>query len=193
MKINNFKLKKGFYMADKTRCHWVSEASDILKRYHDEEFSVPNFEDEYLFEILVLVNFQTGLSWEIMLKKREAFREAFDGFDVEEIANYDDEKIEELLSNEDIIRNRNKINAVINNAQVFIEIQKEHGSFYEYIKTFTNGEIFHERGLTESELSRDMVKDLKKRGVKYLGPVTMYSYLQTVGVINSHEETCFLY
>jgi len=180
-------------MADKTRCHWVSEASDILKRYHDEEFSVPNFEDEYLFEILVLVNFQTGLSWEIMLKKREAFREAFDGFDVEEIANYDDEKIEELLSNEDIIRNRNKINAVINNAQVFIEIQKEHGSFYEYIKTFTNGEIFHERGLTESELSRDMVKDLKKRGVKYLGPVTMYSYLQTVGVINSHEETCFLY
>lgn len=180
-------------MADKTRCHWVSEASDILKRYHDEEFSVPNFEDEYLFEILVLVNFRTGLSWEIMLKKREAFREAFDGFDVEEIANYDDEKIEELLSNEDIIRNRNKINAVINNAQVFIEIQKEHGIFYEYIKTFTNGEIFHERGLTESELSRDMVKDLKKRGIKYLGPVTMYSYLQTVGVINSHEETCFLY
>ena len=180
-------------MDDKTRCHWVKESSDILKKYHDEEFSVPQFDDDYLFEILVLVNFQTGLSWEIMLKKREAFREAFDGFDVERIANYDDEKIEELLSNENIIRNRNKINAVINNAQVFIEIQKEYGSFYDYIKTFTNGEIFHERGLTESELSRDMVKDLKKRGIKYLGPVTMYSYLQTVGVINSHEEACFLY
>lgn len=172
---------------------WVSEASGILRKYHDEEFSVPQFDDDYLFEILVLVNFQTGLSWEIMLKKREAFREAFDGFDVEEITTYDDEKIEELLSNEDIIRNKNKINAVINNAQVFVEIQKEYGGFYEYIKTFTNGEIFHERGLTESELSRDMVKDLKKRGMKYLGPVTMYSYLQTVGVINSHEETCFLY
>ncbi len=180
-------------MSDKTRCHWVSEANDILKKYHDEEFSVPNFEDDYLFEILVLVNFQTGLSWEIMLRKREAFREAFDGFDVEMIANYGDEKIEELLSNENIIRNRNKINAVINNAQVFIEIQKEHGSFYDYIKTFTDGKIFHERGLTESELSRTMVRDLKKRGMKYLGPVTMYSYLQTVGVINSHEETCFLY
>ena len=180
-------------MSDKTRCHWVKESSDILKKYHDEEFSVPQFDDAYLFEILVLVNFQTGLSWEIMLKKREAFREAFDGFDVVKIANYNDEKIEELLSNEDIIRNMNKINAVINNAQVFIEIQKEYGSFYDYIKTFTNGEIFHERGLTESELSRDMVKDLKKRGIKYLGPVTMYSYLQTVGVINSHEESCFLY
>ena len=180
-------------MANKTRCHWVSEANDILKKYHDEEFSVPNFDDDYLFEILVFVNFQSGLSWEIMLRKREAFRDAFDGFDVEMIANYGDEKIEDLLSNENIIRNRNKINAVINNAQVFIEIQKEHGSFYDYIKTFTNGEIFHERGLTESELSRDMVKDLKKRGMKYLGPVTMYSYLQTVGVINSHEETCFLY
>lgn len=180
-------------MVDRTRCHWVKESSDILKKYHDEEYCVPNFDDDYLFEILVLVNFQIGLSWEIMLKKREAFREAFDGFDVEKIADYDEEKIEDLLSNEAIIRNRNKINAVINNAQVFIRIQEEHGSFYDYIKTFTNGEIFHERGLTESELSRAMVKDLKKRGMKYLGPVTMYSYLQTVGVVNSHEESCFLY
>ena len=180
-------------MADKTRCHWVKESSNILKKYHDEEFSVPNFDDDYLFEILVLVNFQIGLSWEIILKKREAFREAFDGFNVEDVANYDEAKIGELLSNEAIIRNRNKINAVINNAQVFIKIQEEFGSFHDYIETFTKGEIFHERGLTESELSRDMVKDLKKRGMKYLGPVTMYSYLQTVGVINSHEETCFLY
>lgn len=180
-------------MDNKTRCHWFNDANDILKKYHDEEFGVPNFNDDYLFEILVLVNFQTGLSWEIMLRKREAFREAFDGFDVLKIAGYDEKKIEELLSNENIIRNRNKINAVINNAQIFIKIQEEFGSFYEYIKTFTNGEIFHERGLTESELSRVMVKDLKKRGMKYLGPVTMYSYLQTVGVINSHEEICFLY
>lgn len=180
-------------MGEITRCHWVKESSDILKKYHDEEYCVPNFDDDYLFEILVLVNFQTGLSWEIMLKKREAFREAFDDFDYEKIAKYDDKKIKELLVNEDIIRNRNKINAVVNNAQIFLKILEEYGSFYNYIKTFTNGKIFHERGLTESELSRSMVKDLRKKGIKYLGPITMYSYLQTVGVINSHEEDCFLY
>ena len=178
---------------DKTRCHWFDKSNDILRKYHDEEFGILNTDDDYLFEILVLVNFQTGLSWEIMLRKREDFREAFDGFDVEKIADYDEKRIEELLENENIIRNRNKIKAVINNAQVFINIQEEYGSFYDYIKTFTNGEIFHERGLTESELSRTMVKDLKKKGMKYLGPITMYSYLQTIGVINSHEEVCFLY
>ena len=178
---------------NKTRCHWYDESNDIISRYHDEEFGILNSDDDYLFEILVLVNFQTGLSWEIMLKKREDFRLAFDGFDAGRIANYDDEKIGELLTNENIIRNKNKIKAIINNAQVFLKIQEEYGSFYDYIKTFTNGEIFHERGMTESELSRTMVKDLKKKGMKYLGPITMYSYLQTIGVINSHEEDCFLY
>jgi len=178
---------------DKTRCHWFDKSNDILRKYHDEEFGILNKEDDYLFEILVLVNFQTGLSWEIMLKKREDFRIAFDGFDVEKIAGYDEKRMEELLKNENIIRNKNKIKAIINNAQVFIKIQEDYGSFYDYIKTFTKGQIFHERGLTESELSRTMVKDLKKRGMKYLGPITMYSYLQTIGVINSHEEACFLY
>ena len=178
---------------DKTRCHWFDKSNDILRKYHDEEFGILNKDDDYLFEILVLVNFQTGLSWEIMLKKREDFRIAFDGFDVEKIAWYDEKRIEELLKNENIIRNKNKIKAVINNAKVFIKIQEDYGSFYDYIKTFTKGQIFHERGLTESELSRTMVKDLKKKGMKYLGPITMYSYLQTIGVINSHEEDCFLY
>ena len=178
---------------DKTRCHWFDKSNDILRKYHDEEFGILNKEDDYLFEILVLVNFQTGLSWEIMLKKTEDFRIAFDGFDVEKIACYDEKRMEELLKNENIIRNKNKIKAVINNAKVFIKIQEDYGSFYDYIKTFTKGQIFHERGLTESELSRTMVKDLKKRGMKYLGPITMYSYLQTIGVINSHEEDCFLY
>lgn len=178
---------------DKTRCHWFDKSNDILRKYHDEEFGILNKDDDYLFEILVLVNFQTGLSWEIMLKKREDFRIAFDGFDVEKIAGYDEKRIEELLKNENIIRNKNKIKAVINNAKVFIKIQEDYGSFYDYIKTFTKGEIFHERGLTESELSRTMVKDLKKRGMKYIGPITVYSYLQTIGVINSHEENCFLY
>ncbi len=180
-------------MGEKTRCHWVKESSDILKKYHDEEYCVPNFDDDYLFEILVLVNFQTGLSWEIMLKKREAFREAFDDFDYEKIAKYDDKKIEGLLANEKIIRNKSKIKAVIENAQIFMELQSEYGSFYNYLKTFTGGEIIHERGLTESELSRTIVKDIRKRGIRYIGPITMYSYLQTVGIINSHEETCFLY
>ena len=178
---------------DKTRCHWFDKSNDILRKYHDEEFGILNKDDDYLFEILVLVNFQTGLSWEIMLKKREDFRIAFDGFDVEKIAGYDEKRIEELLKNENIIRNKNKIKAVINNAKVFIKIQEDYGSFYDYIKTFTKGQIFHERGLTESELSRTMVKDLKKKGMKYIGPITMYSYLQTIGVINSHEENCFLY
>ena len=178
---------------DKTRCHWFDKSNDILRKYHDEEFGILNSDDDYLFEILVLVNFQTGLSWEIMLKKREDFRKAFDGFDVEKIACYDEKRIEELLKNENIIRNKNKIKAVINNAKVFIKIQEDYGSFYDYIKTFTKGQIFHERGLTESELSRTMVKDLKKKGMKYLGPITRYSYLQTIGVINSHEEDCFLY
>ena len=178
---------------DKTRCHWFDKSNDILRKYHDEEFGILNKDDDYLFEILVLVNFQTGLSWEIMLKKREDFRIAFDGFDVEKIAGYDENRMEELLKNENIIRNRNKINAVVNNAKVFIKIQEDYGSFYDYIKTFTKGQIFHERGLTESELSRTMVKDLKKKGMKYLGPITMYSYLQTIGIINSHEENCFLY
>ena len=136
---------------DKTRCHWYDETNDIISKYHDEEFGILNSDDDYLFEILVLVNFQTGLSWAIMLKKREDFRLAFDGFDAGRIASYDDEKIEELLTNENIIRNKNKIKAIINNAQVFIKIQEEYGSFYDYIKTFTNGEIFHERGMTESE------------------------------------------
>ena len=153
---------------DKTRCHWFDKSNDILRKYHDEEFGILNMDDDYLFEILVLVNFQTGLSWEIMLKKREDFRIAFDGFDVKKIACYDEKRIEELLKNENIIRNKNKIKAVINNAKVFIKIQEDYGSFYDYIKTFTNGEIFHERGLTESELSRTMVKDLKKKGMKYL-------------------------
>ena len=178
---------------DKTRCHWFDKSNDILRKYHDEEFGILNKDDDYLFEILVLVNFQTGLSWEIMLKKREDFRIAFDGFDVEKIACYDEKRMEELLKNENIIRNKNKIKAVINNAKVFIKIQEDYGSFYDYIKTFTNGEIFHERGMTESELSRTMVKDLKKKGMKYLGPITMDSYLQTIGVINSHEKDCFLY
>ena len=178
---------------DKTRCHWFDESNEIISKYHDEEFGILNIDDDYLFEILVLVNFQTGLSWEIMLKKREDFRIAFDGFDVEKIACYDEKRIEELLENENIIRNKNKIKAVINNAKVFIKIQEDYGSFYDYIKTFTKGQIFHERGLTESELSNTMVKDLKKKGMKYIGPITVYSYLQTIGVINSHEENCFLY
>ena len=180
-------------MDSKTGCHWYDKSNELLKKYHDEEWSILNTDDSYLFEILVLMNFQSGLTWATLLKKREAFREAFDGFDVDKVANFDEDKINELLLNKDIIRNRKKINAVINNAKVFIEIQNEFGSFYEYIKTFTNGEIYHIRGQTENDLSRNMVKDLKNRGMRYLGPITMYSYLQTVGVINSHEETCFLY
>ena len=109
---------------DKTRCHWFDESNEIISKYHDEEFGILNIDDDYLFEILVLVNFQTGLSWEIMLKKREDFRIAFDGFDVEKIAGYDEKRIEELLENENIIRNKNKINAVVNNAKYLLRYKK---------------------------------------------------------------------
>jgi DNA-3-methyladenine glycosylase I len=181
-------------MSSKKRCQWYYEyGDDLIKKYHDEEYGVLNCDDDYLFEILVLVNFQSGLSWETILRKREYFRQAYDSFDIDKVSNYDEEKVEELMRNEKIIRNKRKINAVINNAKVFKTIQKEFGSFYNYIKTFTNGEIFHEYGLTESELSKNLAKDLKKRGIKYIGSITMYSYLQTVGVINSHEKDCYLY
>lgn len=180
-------------MDSKTRCQWYYEYDDLIKKYHDEEYGILNSKDDYLFEILVLVNFQSGLSWETILRKREYFRQAYDSFDIDKISNYNEEKIEELMTNEKIIRNRKKINAVINNANVFKTIQNEYGSFYKYIKTFTNGQIFHEHDLTESELSKNLAKDLKKRGIKYIGSITVYSYLQTVGVINSHEKNCFLY
>lgn len=179
-----------------TRCNWVDEKSEIYIKYHDEEWGVPKYNDRDLFELLILEGFQAGLSWITVLKKREAFRKAFDNFDVEKVANYSSDKIEELLSNKDIIRSKNKIVAAINNAQCFLRIQKEFGSFSNYIWKFTNGRVIKNSGEeipTQTTLSEIISKDLKRKGMKYVGAVIIYSYLQAIGIVDDHEIGCFKY
>jgi DNA-3-methyladenine glycosylase I len=174
------------------RCTWAG-SDEVYMRYHDEEWGVPTHDDRELFEMLVLESFQAGLSWITILKKRENFRRAFDDFGVRKVASYDEAQVEELRMNEGIIRHKGKINAAVNNAQVFIEIQDEFGSFDEYIWGFTNGEIIKAEFLTESDLSKHISKDLKKRGMKFVGPTIIYSYLESIGVIDNHQEGCFKY
>ena len=146
-----------------------------------------------MFEMLILESFQAGLSWECILNKREAFKRAFDEFDIDKICNYNENKVNELMDNKDIVRNKLKINATINNAKIFKKIQLEYGSFYNYIKKFTDGKIIFENNKVTSELSDTISKDLKKQGMKFVGSTIIYSYLQAVGIINSHENGCFLY
>ena len=163
------------------RCSWVNEKSGIYIKYHDEEWGVPKYDDRELFELLILESFQAGLSWLTVLKKREAFRKAFDNFDVKKVAGYTDGKVKELLYNPGIIRSKNKILASINNAKIFINIQKEYGTFADYIWGFTGGKIIKNRTNNipvSTELSDKISKDLKKRGMKYTGTVIIYSYLQ---------------
>lgn len=178
------------------RCFWVDEKSEIYTKYHDEEWGVPKYDDRDLFELLILEGFQAGLAWITVLKKREAFRKAFDNFDVEKVSQYNDKKINELLENKDIIRSRSKIEASINNAKIFIQIQKEFGTFSNYIWSFTEHKIIKnttDKIPVKTELSDKISKDLKKRGMKYTGSVIIYSYLQAVGIINDHETCCFKY
>lgn len=169
------------------RCFWVDEKSEIYVKYHDEEWGVPNHNDRDLFELLILEGFQAGLSWITVLKKREAFRKAFDNFDVKKVSEYDEEKINALLENKDIIRSRGKITAAINNAKIFIEIQKEFGSFSNYIWGFTDNKVIKNTTgeiPVKTELSDMVSKDLKKRGMKYTGSVIIYSYLQAIGIVD---------
>ena len=177
---------------NKKRCHWVTN-DEIYIKYHDEEWSVPTYDDRLLFEMLILESFQAGLSWITILKKRENFKKAFDEFDVLKVAEYDDEKITELLDNDGIIRHKGKITSAINNARIFIEIQKEFGSFSDYIWSFTDGEIIKADFKTESDLSEEISKDLKKRGMKFVGPTIIYSYLESIGIIDNHEKDCYKY
>ena len=172
------------------RCSWVTD-DEIYVRYHDDEWGVPTHDDRELFEMLVLESFQAGLSWITILKKRENFKKAFDEFDVEKVADYGEDKVNELRENEGIIRHKGKINAAVNNAKIFIGIQKEFGSFDEYIWSFTDGEIIKSEFKTESELSKTISKDLKKRGMKFVGPTIIYSYLESIGIIDNHEKDCF--
>ena len=175
------------------RCSWVNNKNPLYIKYHDEEWAVPVYDDNKLFEMLLLESFQAGLSWECILNKREAFCSAFDNFNYVKISSYDDKKIEELLQNKGIIRNRRKITAAIKNAKIFMDIQKEYQSFSDYLWSFTNNEIIYEYDKTKSELSDRISKDLAKRGMKFVGTTIIYSYLQAVGVINSHEKNCLLY
>ena len=180
-------------MSEFKRCKWCNLKNPIYLKYHDEEWGVPNFNEQYLFEMLILESFQAGLSWECVLNKREAFRKAFDGFNAEKIAIYGDDKIAELQNNKDIIRNKLKIRTAVNNAKIFLGIQKEYGSFREYLKDFTGEQQIIEVDKTTSPLSDALSADLKKRGMKFVGSTIIYSYLQAIGVISSHEEECFMY
>ena len=178
---------------DRPRCRWASPSNPRYIRYHDEEWGVPVHDDRKLFEMLLLECFQAGLSWECVLNKRDAFRSAFDGFDPEKIREYGEEKLLSLQNDPGIIRNRLKIQAAVKNAQVFCEIQNELGSFSGYLRGWTDGRVVYETGKTSSELSDGISKDLKRRGMKFVGTTIIYAYLQAVGVVYSHEKCCFLY
>lgn len=178
---------------NKPRCRWCNLKNPIYVKYHDSEWCSPNFDEQYLYEMLILESFQAGLSWECVLNKRESFRLAFDNFDIDKVCGYDENKIAELLSNKDIIRNKLKIFAAINNSKIFKSISKEFGSFYNYLKTFTKGETFFEVGKTTNALSDVISNDLIKRGMKFVGSTIIYSYLQAIGIIYSHDKECYLY
>lgn len=172
------------------RCKWCNEKNKKYVEYHDKEWGILNTEDRYLLEMLILESFQAGLSWECVLNKREAFRKSYDNFAIDKIINYDDKKIEELINNKDIIRNKLKIKSSINNAKIFKKISEEYKGFYNYLKTFTNGNIIYENDKTTSILSDNISQDLQKKGMKFVGSTIIYSYLQAIGVINSHDDTC---
>ena len=177
----------------KERCKWCNLKNTIYIEYHDSEWGVLNLNEDYLYEMLILEMFQAGLSWECVLNKREFFRKAYDNFDIDKVCLYNDQKIEDLISNKYIIRNRLKINASINNSRIFKKIQKEFGSFKNYLLSFTKGEVFYEIGKNKSNLSDIISKDLINRGMKFVGSLIIYSYLQAIGIIVSHEKNCFLF
>jgi DNA-3-methyladenine glycosylase I len=183
-------------MESKTRCGWCL-SSDLYKEYHDEEWGVPVYDDQELFEFLILETFQAGLSWITILNKRENFRKAFDNFDYKKIAHYSEEKIEELLLDAGIIRNKLKVRSAVSNAHAFIKIQEEFGSFSNYIWKFTNGKpiINHPKTLKDvpatTPLSDAISKDLKKRGFKFVGSTVIYAHMQATGMVNDHVEDCW--
>ncbi|MBP3591935.1 MAG: DNA-3-methyladenine glycosylase I [Clostridia bacterium] len=177
---------------EKRRCRWVNPQNPLYLKYHDEEWGVPLHDDQGLYELLILESFQAGLSWECVLNKRESFRSAFDGFDIDKICVYGEEKIEALMGDPAIIRNRRKITAAVKNSAVFKRIQAEYGSFANYIWSFTDGKtVFEDCTVrTASPLSDAVSADLKRRGMTFVGTTIVYSYLQAIGVINGHEKNC---
>ena len=178
---------------EQTRCKWCNLKNPVYVKYHDEEWGISEHSDRKLFELLLLEFFQAGLSWECVLNKREGFRNAYDHFQLSKVIAYGEEKIRELQNNPNIIRNRRKIYASIQNSRVFHEIVCQFGSFHNYLRTFTQDKTIYETNRTTNALSDAISKDLQSRGMKFVGSVIIYSYLQAIGVINSHEQDCFLY
>lgn len=185
-------------MMTKTRCTWCGN-DPLYVEYHDKEWGKPVYDDDILFEFLILETFQAGLSWITILRKRENFRKAFDHFDYKKIANYSEEKYENLLLDAGIIRNKLKIKATITNAQLFMEVQKEFGSFSKYIWSFTNGKPIKNKfkHMSEvpatTEVSDILSKDMKKRGFKFVGSTVIYAHMQATGMVNDHTTDCFRY
>ena len=178
-----------------SRCFWAKTPLSIA--YHDEEWGVPLHDDNRLFEFLILEGAQAGLSWETILRKRDNYRAAFDRFNPAKVAKYDQRKIDKLLNNDGIIRNRLKINSAVTNAIAFLEVQKEFGSFDEYVWRFVNGKPRKRKPsdplAARTEISDALSKDLSKRGFKFVGSTIMYSFMQAVGMVNDHDATCFRY
>ena len=180
------------------RCFWVSD-DPLYIEYHDKEWGIPVYDDAVLFEFLILETFQAGLSWITILKKREHFKEAFDNFNYQKIAKYDEAKYDSLLLNAGIIRNKLKIKSAITNAKLFMDIQEEFGSFSKYFWQFTNGKPIVNVFKTREEvpattpLSDSISKDLKKRGFKFVGSTVIYAYMQSMGMVNDHTTNCFRY
>ena len=182
-------------MPELSRCPWAG-TEQIYIDYHDKEWGIPLHDDQRLFEMLILEGMQAGLSWITVLKKRENFRRAFDGFDAEKVAAYDDQKIEELMRDPGIIRNRRKITATISNAKAFLEIQKEFGSFDRFIWNYVGGVpiVDHFKSMSEvpanTPLSDKISRDLKKRGFNFVGTTIIYSFMQAIGMVDDHLITC---
>lgn len=182
-----------------TRCAWVNPNNDLYIKYHDQEWGVPVYDDRKLFEFIILEGAQAGLSWETILKRREGYRRAFADFDPEQVAKFDEEKIQDLLQNPAIIRNKLKVRGAVQNAQAFLRIQKEFGSFSKYIWGFVDGKpIINHRTSIEhipavTELAEKISKDLKKRGFTFVGPTIIYAHMQATGMVNDHTIDCFRY
>lgn len=185
-------------MEEKTRCAWAGDIPVYIE-YHDHEWGRPEHDDNKLFEMLILEGMQAGLSWITVLKKREAFRQAFDGFDPRRVALYDEAKIEELMKNEGIIRNRLKINAAIINARVFLETAEQYGSFDRFIWSYVDNTpiVNHWEKLEDipvtTPVSDQISKDLKKMGFKFVGSTIIYAFMQATGMVNDHIKDCFVY
>ena len=180
-----------------TRCQWAEGVSLDYIEYHDREWGVPVFDDRVQFEFLILEGAQAGLSWSTILNKREGYREAFAGFDVQKVARFTDKRIEKLLQNPAIVRNRLKVASAVSNAKAFIAVQKEFGSFSDYIWGFVDGKAVQNRFKKDSEVpatspeSDALSKDLKKRGFRFVGSTIMYAHMQATGLVNDHVVSCF--